>query len=146
MQSRILDCVEQREADGKRTDGGGIVTGYLLPKPPRPSSYCAIWARLMPPPDWYGSLREHLVDGAEGLHLEYPSNGFVGSDRKIAVHTLLMEALSAPGNTDEKEQEGLCRLAVVAEAFAGLGDYHEQHGCRVCLDARAETGFGLALQ
>ena len=38
------------------------------------------------------------------------------------------------------------KLAVVAEAFAGLGDYHEQHGCRVCLDARAETGFGLALQ
>ena len=37
----------------------------------------------MPPPA--GTfLREHLVDGAEGLHLEYPSNGFVGSDRKIA--------------------------------------------------------------
>lgn len=67
------------------------------------------------------SLREHLVDGAEGLHLEYPSNGFVGSDRKIAVHTLLMEALSAPGNTDEKEQEGLCRWLLSQKRLQAWG-------------------------
>ena len=55
------------------------------------------------------SIREHLVDGAEGLHLEYPSNGFVGSDRKLAVHTLLMEALALAGGADKAEADGLCR-------------------------------------
>ena len=55
------------------------------------------------------SLREHLVGGAEGLHLEYPSNGFVTSDRKIAMHVQLMEALSVAGTADAEEQDGLCR-------------------------------------
>ena len=55
------------------------------------------------------SIREHLVDGAEGLHIEYPSNGFVGSDRKMAVHTALMEALALAGGADRAEADGLCR-------------------------------------
>ena len=55
------------------------------------------------------SIREHLVDGAEGLHIEYPSNGFVGSDRQLAVHTMLMEALSLAGGADKAETDGLCR-------------------------------------
>ena len=32
-----------------------------------------------------------------------------------------------------KGTRGTVPLAVVAEAFAGLGDYHEQYGRRVCL-------------
>lgn len=55
------------------------------------------------------SIREHLVDGAEGLHIEYQSNGFVGSDRKMAVHTALMEALALAGGADRAEADGLCR-------------------------------------
>lgn len=108
MQSRILDCVEQREADGKRRMAGDSDRLSLTE-----TAQAVIVLRYMGKADAAAglvrSLREHLVDGAEGLHLEYPSNGFVGSDRKIAVHALLMEALSAPGNVDEKEQEGLCR-------------------------------------
>lgn len=55
------------------------------------------------------SIREHLVDGPEGLHIEYPSNGFVGSDRKMGVHTVLMEALSLADVADKAEADGLCR-------------------------------------
>ena len=55
------------------------------------------------------SIREHLVDGPEGLHVEYPSNGVVGSDRKMAVHAMLMEALALAGGEDRAEADGLCR-------------------------------------
>ena len=55
------------------------------------------------------SVREHLVDGPEGLHLEYPSGGFVTSDRKMAVHTMMMEAFSATGLADKETSDGLCR-------------------------------------
>ena len=55
------------------------------------------------------SIREHLVDGPEGLHVEYPSNGVVGSDRKMAVHAMLMEALALADGEDRAEADGLCR-------------------------------------
>ena len=120
MQSRILDCVEQREADGKRRMAGDSDRLSLTE-----TAQAVIVLRYMGKADAAAglvrSLREHLVDGAEGLHLEYPSNGFVGSDRKIAVHTLLMEALSAPGNTDEKEQEGLCRWLLSQKRLQAWG-------------------------
>jgi len=120
MQSRILDCVEQREADGKRRMAGDSDRLSLTE-----TAQAVIVLRYMGKADAAAglvrSLREHLVDGAEGLHLEYPSNGFVGSDRKIAVHTLLMEALSAPGNADEKEQEGLCRWLLSQKRLQAWG-------------------------
>lgn len=120
MQSRILDCVEQREADGKRRMAGDSDRLSLTE-----TAQAVIVLRYMGKADaavgLVRSLREHLVDGAEGLHLEYPSNGFVGSDRKIAVHTLLMEALSAPGNTDEKEQEGLYRWLLSQKRLQAWG-------------------------
>ena len=120
MQSRILDCVEQREADGKRRMAGDSDRLSLTE-----TAQAVIVLRYMGKADAAAglvrSLREHLVDGAEGLHLEYPSNGFVGSDRKIAVHTLLMEALSAPGNADEKEQEGMCRWLLSQKRLQAWG-------------------------
>lgn len=119
MQSRILDCVEQREADGKRRMAGDSDRLSLTE-----TAQAVIVLRYMGKADAAGlvrSLREHLVDGAEGLHLEYPSNGFVGSDRKIAVHTLLMEALSAPGDADEKEQEGMCRWLLSQKRLQAWG-------------------------
>ena len=120
MQSRILDCVERREADGKRRMAGDSDRLSLTE-----TAQAVIVLRYMGKADAAAglvrSLREHLVDGAEGLHLEYPSNGFVGSDRKIAVHTLLMEALSVPGNADEKEQEGLCRWLLSQKRLQAWG-------------------------
>ena len=120
MQSRILDCVEQREADGKRRMAGDSDRLSLTE-----TAQAVIVLRYMGKADAAAglvrSLREHLVDGAEGLHLEYPSNGFVGSDRKIAVHTLLMEALSAPGDADEKEQEGMCRWLLSQKRLQAWG-------------------------
>ena len=120
MQSRILDCVEQREADGKRRMAGDSDRLSLTE-----TVQAVIVLRYMGKADAAAglvrSLREHLVDGAEGLHLEYPSNGFVGSDRKIAVHTLLMEALSAPGDADEKEQEGMCRWLLSQKRLQAWG-------------------------
>lgn len=68
-----------------------------------------------------GSLREHLVDGAEGLHLEYPSNGFVGSDRKMAVHVMIMEALSATGEADKATADGLCRWLLAQKRVQDWG-------------------------
>lgn len=41
------------------------------------------------------SLREHLVNSSEGLHLEYPSGGFYSSETKIMRHVRLMETLQA---------------------------------------------------
>lgn len=120
MQSRILDCVEQREADGKRRMAGDSDRLSLTE-----TAQAVIVLRYMGKADAAAglvrSLREHLVDGAEGLHLEYLSNGFVGSDRKIAVHTLLMEALSAPGDADEKEQEGMCRWLLSQKRLQAWG-------------------------
>ena len=53
------------------------------------------------------SIREYLVNDADGLHIEYPSNGFVTSSRKIAVHVSLMDALRTAEETEEAD--GLCR-------------------------------------
>ncbi len=55
------------------------------------------------------SLREHLVESSAGTHLEYPSNGYYSSDRKIETHVYVMEALQAAGTADEKTMDGLCR-------------------------------------
>lgn len=108
MQGRVLDCVEQR-----MTGRGGELAGDVDRLSLAETAQAVIVLRYMGKADAAAalvrSLREHLVDGTEGLHLEYPSNGFVGSDQKIAMHTLLMEALSAPGTADEEEQDGLCR-------------------------------------
>lgn len=55
------------------------------------------------------SLREHLVESSAGTHLEYPSNGYYSSDRKIETHVYVMEALQAVGTADEETMDGLCR-------------------------------------
>lgn len=55
-----------------------------------------------------GSLCEHLVESSAGTHLEYPSNGYYSSDRKIDTHVDIMEALKASGSADEKTMDGLC--------------------------------------
>ena len=67
------------------------------------------------------SLREHLVDDAEGLHIEYPSNGFYGSARKIAVHTMLMEAFLAEEIPDSCVTEGLCRWLLAQKRLQDWG-------------------------
>ena len=67
------------------------------------------------------SIREHLVDGAEGLHIEYPSNGFVGFGRKMAVHTMLMEALALAGGSGKAETDGLCRWLLAQKRLQDWG-------------------------
>lgn len=67
------------------------------------------------------SIREHLVDGAEGLHIECPSNGFVGFGRKMAVHTMLMEALALAGGSGKAETDGLCRWLLAQKRLQDWG-------------------------
>lgn len=55
------------------------------------------------------SLREHLVEASDGIHLEYPFNGFYSSEHKINTHVALMEAFEMAGSTDEELMNGLCR-------------------------------------
>lgn len=67
------------------------------------------------------SIREHLVDGAEGLHIECPSNGFVGFGRKMAVHTMVMEALALAGGSGKAETDGLCRWLLAQKRLQDWG-------------------------
>ena len=68
------------------------------------------------------SLREHLVEGTEGLHLEYPSNGFAGPDRKMAVHTMVMEAFGVAGGADKAVSDGLCRWLLAQKRLQAWGN------------------------
>lgn len=108
MQGRLLDCVNRRNAGGESRMKGDADRLSLTE-----TAQAVLVLRYMGKPDLAAglvrSIREHLVDTPEGLHIEYPSNGWVGSGRKIAIHTLLMEALAKEGTVSREEQDGLCR-------------------------------------
>lgn len=53
------------------------------------------------------SLREHLVTSGKGIALEYSSESRYPSERKIATHVAIMEALA--DKHDEETMEGLCQ-------------------------------------
>ncbi len=67
------------------------------------------------------SLREHLVDGADGLHLEYPSGGFYGSAYKIAVHTAIMEAFTVTGMAEASTLDSMCRWLLAQKRVQDWG-------------------------
>ena len=108
MRERLLECLPAAASSNKKRLMGDEERMSL----PEMAEAAVVFQRMGKAEEaelLMTSLREHLVDDAEGLHLEYPSNGFYGSARKIAVHTMLMEAFLAEEFPDSRVTEGLCR-------------------------------------
>jgi hypothetical protein len=120
MRERLLECLPAAASSNKKRLMGDEERMSL----PEMAEAAVVFQRMGKAEEaelLMTSLREHLVDDAEGLHLEYPSNGFYGSARKIAVHTMLMEAFLAEEFPDSRVTEGLCRWLLAQKRLQDWG-------------------------
>ena len=120
MRERLLECLPAAASSNKKRLMGDEERMSL----PEMAEAAVVFQRMGKAEEaelLMTSLREHLVDDAEGLHLEYPSNGFYGSARKIAVHTMLMEAFLAEEFPDSRVTEGLCRWLLAQKCLQDWG-------------------------
>ena len=120
MRERLLECLPAASSSNKKRLMGDEERMSL----PEMAEAAVVFQRMGKAEEaelLMTSLREHLVDDAEGLHLEYPSNGFYGSARKIAVHTMLMEAFLAEEFPDSRVTEGLCRWLLAQKRLQDWG-------------------------
>jgi len=120
MRERLLECLPAAASSNKKRLMGDEERMSL----PEMAEAVVVFQRMEKAEEaelLMTSLREHLVDDAEGLHLEYPSNGFYGSARKIAVHTMLMEAFLAEEFPDSRVTEGLCRWLLAQKRLQDWG-------------------------
>ena len=119
MRERLLECLPAASSNKKRLMGDEERMSL-----PEMAEAAVVFQRMGKAEEaelLMTSLREHLVDDAEGLHIEYPSNGFYGSARKIAVHTMLMEAFLAEEFPDSRVTEGLCRWLLAQKRLQDWG-------------------------
>ena len=120
MRERLLECLPAAASSNKKRLMGDEERMSL----PEMAEAAVVFQRMEKAEEaelLMTSLREHLVDDAEGLHIEYPSNGFYGSARKIAVHTMLMEAFLAEEIPDSRVTEGLCRWLLAQKRLQDWG-------------------------
>ncbi len=120
MRERLLECLPAAASSNKKRLMGDEERMSL----PEMAEAAVVFQRMGKAEEaelLMTSLREHLVDDAEGLHIEYPSNGFYGSARKIAVHTMLMEAFLAEEFPDSRVTEGLCRWLLAQKRLQDWG-------------------------
>ena len=120
MRERLLECLPAAASSNKKRLMGDEERMSL----PEMAEAAVVFQRMGKAEEaelLMTSLREHLVDDAEGLHIEYPSNGFYGSARKIAVHTMLMEAFLAEEFPDSRVREGLCRWLLAQKRLQDWG-------------------------
>ena len=120
MRERLLECLPAAASSNKKRLMGDEERMSL----PEMAEAAVVFQRMGKAEEaelLMTSLREHLVDDAEGLHIEYPSNGFYGSARKIAVHTMLMEAFLAEEIPDSRVTEGLCRWLLAQKRLQDWG-------------------------
>ena len=120
MRERLLECLPAAASSNKKRLMGDEERMSL----PEMAEAAVVFQRMGKAEEaelLMTSLREHLVDDAEGLHIEYPSNGFYGSARKIAVHTMLMEAFLAEEIPDSCVTEGLCRWLLAQKRLQDWG-------------------------
>ena len=120
MRERLLECLPAASSSNKKRLMGDEERMSL----PEMAEAAVVFQRMGKAEEvelLMTSLREHLVDDAEGLHIEYPSNGFYGSARKIAVHTMLMEAFLAEEIPDSRVTEGLCRWLLAQKRLQDWG-------------------------
>ena len=120
MRERLLECLPAAASSNKKRLMGDEERMSL----PEMAEAAVVFQRMGKAEEaelLMTSLREHLVDDTEGLHIEYPSNGFYGSARNIAVHTMLMEAFLAEEIPDSRVREGLCRWLLAQKRLQDWG-------------------------